>query len=185
MSLAPPVLRRCTAIPQDECFLPSDEALKLQLTVKSAYKNIGFKGPALVLPCGIVVCDDMWMASLENLLDVLTEDGVAALKAFSLENWLVGVVQQNGSADQKTKLNSLLNELADLEAEDELRSFYSRDILSPDFQMQPLSEVEVYRGLNLDDDDDDAGPLSEDEEYPVDFRPRDSLNSLTDDEDVA
>jgi hypothetical protein len=156
MSLAPPQLRRTHAVAQNECFEPSPDSAQLILTVKMAYSNLPFKGDPLVLPSGLVACNDMWQASLENMLDYLAEDGIEALRAFNLETWLVSKVEKDGTDTQRIQLRGLRDclDAADLAhpADDDLRSFYSSDLLSDHFVEQPLQEVEVYRELNLDED---------------------------------
>lgn len=127
--------------------------ITLLATVKAAYANLPFKGEPLVLPGGVVAVEDMWQAALETKLDAVAEEGDEALRNFSLENWLVAKVEAEGTAAQKQQLKELRDNLDASEqpapVDDELRSFYSTDLMSTHFQEQPLLEVEVYRDLNI------------------------------------
>jgi len=172
--LSPPSLKRCCATTFAETYCPqiSAEALDLIDTVKSAYANLPFKGSPLVLPGGIVVVDDIWQAALEDTLEGLGDEGVDAVRAFNLEDWLVTKIDIDGTDDQKAQMRDLRASLDARDdsdvvvqnpADDDLRSFYQSDLISDHFQAQPLMEVEVYRDLNLGDDVADADSLEDDE----------------------
>lgn len=133
----------------------SAATITLLETVKAAYANLPFKGEPLILPGGVVAVEDMWQAALETKLDAVAEEGEDALRKFSLENWLVAKVEAEGTEAQKQQLKELRENLDASEqpvpVDDELRSFYSTDLMSTHFQEQPLLEVEVYRDLNIAD----------------------------------
>lgn len=140
-------------------------------TVKTAYANLPFKGEPLILPGDIVAVEDVWQAALEMKLDAVADQGEAALRNFSLENWLVAKVESDGTPTQRQQLKELRENLDASEqpaaVDDELRSFYGADLMSTHFQDQPLLEVEVYRDLNIPDVGVDEAEPADQAEAPL------------------
>mmetsp|Transcript_9282 Transcript_9282/g.23622 ORF Transcript_9282/g.23622 Transcript_9282/m.23622 type:complete len:199 (+) Transcript_9282:148-744(+) len=144
---------------------PLGEAQRLTRQVLTAYANLPFKGQALVLPGDVVVADDLWRCKLEDHLEDLADDGLDALKAFSLEAWLMTKIESEGTTAQKEELRHLQARLDEVEAKPRafeiiddgyghVASGLPSDILS--VVHQPVTEIEVYRDLaelSLMDDD--------------------------------
>ena len=141
----------------------SPEAARIRTTVMTAYKNLGFTGPAFALPSGRVVTEDLWESALEVALDD------TALRDFSLERWLSAKVHAEGNTDQRARLEELLQSL-DVPAEpvDEYRAGLPVDFA--DVMHQPLQEVEVYRGLDdlVPEDVVHSGALPPDDDQDAD-----------------
>ena len=69
------------------------------LTILDEYDEMGFKGPQFVLPCGEVICEDMWKSSLEmRLSDMDTK--ILPLYTFSLDNFLQEKIDLEGTKIQ-------------------------------------------------------------------------------------
>lgn len=123
--------------------------------VLMAYSHLPFKGDPLVVPKNVVVCDDLWLAALKDDLEFLADDGLANLQEFNLETWLVDKVQDEGSETQQEELRLLRQRLDDAEAEEAAVAYggLPNDICA--VMQEPVSEIPVYRSLDITDDHDD------------------------------
>ena len=146
MLARPPSLCRSAATcADDDC----KSSWKVRSQVLRAYSRLPFRGPALVVS-GEVVCRDAWQGGLDLALDVAEAEG--GMEAFSLEDWLSVKIATEGTDKVKKQWQSLVATLDDV------------DHLPPnisDVYVQPLVEIEVYRGLDIavekDDDFSDLG----------------------------
>ena len=157
-ALARPVLRRTQATaPIRASFFDSDpdarnspEALRLRSQITDAYQKSPFRGPPLVLPGGAVLTEDMWASSLDVALDETLDQGMDALRAFTLESWLGHKVRSEGTDDMRRAYEALVASLdaPPTEPADEgFRAGLPADIYT-DVVHQPMQEIEVYRGLD-------------------------------------
>lgn len=147
----------------------SPEAARIRTTVMTAYKNLGFTGPAFALPSGRVVTEDLWESALEVALDDTADYGLDALRDFSLERWLSAKVHAEGNTDQRARLEELLQSL-DVPAEPVDEYCAGLPVDFADVMHQPLQEVEVYRGLDdlVPEDVVHSGALPPDDDQDAD-----------------
>lgn len=126
----------------------SPEGTRLRATVLAAYRNCPFRGKPFVLPGGVVVCEDTWEAALEVALDETVDQGLDALREFSLERWLGGKVRDDGDAKQKAEYEALIAtfDLPPEPVDEGFRVGLPSDIYTG-MVHQPNQEIEVYRGL--------------------------------------
>ena len=153
----------------------SPEACRLRTQILTAYANCGFRGRPFVLPGGAVVSEDMWESALEVALDETVDQGLDALREFSLERWLGMKVRDDGDAQQQAQYKEMIAsfDMPPEPVDDSFRVGLPNDIYT-DVVHQPLQEIEVYRGLDdlvvpeAGDDDDDARQPRDDADEPAD-----------------
>lgn len=151
-----PTLKRCQAtapmrasfFDEDEDVRSSPEGCRVRNQVLTAYRNSPFRGEPFVLPNGTVVVEDTWEAALEVALDATVDQGMDALRDFSLERWLGLKVREDGTEAQRRDYENLISQF-DMPPEpiDEgFRVGLPNDLT--DVVHQPFQEIEVYRGLD-------------------------------------
>merc|ERR1712137_1469518 len=116
MGMPPPLVRSNATAPTRKDLGAEGETLIRQ--VLTAYDNLPFKGPRLVLPGDVVVSEDLWYSALETELSELADDGLERLGEFNLESWLVDKVRSEGTRQQQDELRILRQRLDEAESLD-------------------------------------------------------------------